>query len=98
LIDFEGGTRDEKIFGFEIIGNDIKPTVTPHGDAIIPINFWFNSQRRTKLLVLHINDKNGNNEYQLPNGENRYNIEISKEQFKYELIHDDNGFHLKLLK
>jgi hypothetical protein len=98
LIDFEGGKRNEQIFGFEVIGNDIKPTLTPHGDVIIPINFRFNNQRRTKLLVLHIKDNNGKNEYQLPTGENRYEIEISKEQFTYELIHDVDGFHLKLVK
>lgn len=98
LVDFEGGKREEKVFGFEIIGNDIKPTLTPHGDVIIPINFRFNNQRRTKLLVLHIKDKNGENEYQLPDGENNYEIEISKEQFSYQLIYDDNSFHLKLLK
>ncbi|MDR2190260.1 MAG: hypothetical protein LBP53_03580 [Candidatus Peribacteria bacterium] len=97
LIDFEGGKRNEQIFGFEVIGNDIKPTLTPHGDVIIPVNFWFNNQRRTKLLVLHITDNNGTNRYQLPNGANRYEIEISKEQFVYELMHDETGFHLKLL-
>jgi hypothetical protein len=98
LIDFEGGKRDEQVFGFEVIGNDIKPTLTPYGDAIIPINFWFNNQRRTKLLILHIKDTEGKNEYHLPSGENRYDIEISKEQFDYQLTYDDNGFHLKLLK
>lgn len=98
LVDFEGGKRNEQVFGFEVIGNDIKPTLTPHGDAIIPINFRFNNQRRTKLLVLHVKDKQGKNEYQLPDGENRYDIEISKEQFNYELTHDETGFHLKLLK
>ena len=98
LVNFEGGKRDDKMFGFEVIGNDIKPTLTPHGDAIIPINFWFNSQRRTKLLVLHIEDVEGQNDYQLPDGENRYDIEISREQFEYQLTYDDEGFHLKLVK
>lgn len=98
LIDFEGGRRNDQIFGFEVIGNDIKPTLTPAGDAIIPINFWFNNQRRTKLLVLHIKDDHGKNKYQLPDGENRYDIDISRENFEYQLIHDDEGFHLKLLK
>ncbi|MDR0282855.1 MAG: hypothetical protein LBI53_06315 [Candidatus Peribacteria bacterium] len=86
------------MFGFEVIGNDIKPTITPAGDVIIPINFWFNNQRRTKLLVLHIKDDHGKNNYQLPDGENRYDIEISKENFLYQLIHDEYGFHLRLLK
>ena len=81
-----------------MIGNDIKPTFTPNGDCIIPINFWFNNQRRTKLLVIHIEDKNGKNLYILPDGENRYDIEISKELFDYQLTYDENGFHLKLLK
>jgi hypothetical protein len=98
LLDFEGGKRNEQVFGFEVIGNDIQPTLTPHGDAIIPINFRFNNQRRTKLLILHIKDQNGKNAYQLPNGENRYDIEISKQQFTYELTHDHQGFHLKLIK
>jgi hypothetical protein len=97
-VDFEGGKRDDKVFGFEVIGNDIKPTFTPHGDAIIPINFRFNNQRRTKLLILHIKDKNGENEYQLPDGKNTYDIEISKEIFTYQLTHDIDGFHLKLIK
>jgi hypothetical protein len=66
LIEFEGGKRNDQVFGFEVIGNDIKPTFTPHGDVIIPINFRFNNQRRTKLLVIHIKDNNGKNEYQLP--------------------------------
>jgi hypothetical protein len=47
--------------------------------------------------VLHIKDKEGENIYNLPNGENHYNIEISKEVFDYQLTHDENGFHLKLL-
>jgi hypothetical protein len=98
LIDFEGGKRNEQVFGFEVIGNDIKPTVTPYGDVIIPINFWFNNQRRTKLLVLHVKDQEGKNIYLLPDGENRYDIEISKENFDYQLTHDDKGFHLQLIK
>ncbi|MDD2537073.1 MAG: hypothetical protein PHU61_01125 [Candidatus Absconditabacteria bacterium] len=96
LVDFEGGERGSKVFGFEVIGDDIHPTLTPNGDAIIPINFWYNNQRRTKLLVLHIKDEGGENKYLLPNGENIYDIEISKEQFNYQLIHDQKGFHLTL--
>lgn len=49
-------------------------------------------------MVLHIKDIHGKNEYQLPDGENRYDIEISKENFEYQLIYDDEGFHLKLVK
>jgi len=65
-VDFEGGMIDNERFGFEVIGNDIKPTITPKGDAIIPINFRYQAQRRTKLLILHIINKNGGNIYELP--------------------------------
>jgi hypothetical protein len=98
LVDFEGGKRNDQIFWFEVIGNDIKPTITPAGDVIIPINFRFNNQRRTKLLILHIKDDNGNNSYQLPDGENHYDIEISNEKFDYQFTHDEKGFHLQLIK
>ncbi len=78
LIDFESWERNGIHFWFEVIGNDIEPTLTPNGDCIIPINFWYDSQRRTKLLILHIEDVDGKNVYSIPDGANEYPIEIWK--------------------
>ena len=96
LIDFEAWSRNGKQFGFEVIGNDIEPTLTPNGDCIIPINFWYDSQRRTKLLIIHIEDVDGKNVYSIPDGANEYPIEIWKESWVYSLHQDENGFHLMI--
>ena len=96
LVDFESGNRDGKQFWFEVIGNDIEPTLTPNGDCLIPINFRYDSQRRTKLLILHIEDVDGKNVYSVPDGANEYPIEIWKESWVYALHQDENGFHLKV--
>lgn len=94
LIDFEPGIRNDKPFWFEVIGNDIEPTLTPNWDCIIPINFWYDSQRRTKLLILHIQDNKWDNIYSIPNWDNEYPIEIWKESWLYCLHQDDRWFHL----
>ena len=94
LVDFESGNRNWKQFWFEVIGNDIEPTLTPNWDCLIPINFRYDSQRRTKLLVLHIEDVNRENVYSVPDGANEYPIEIGKESWVYALQQDKNGFHL----
>jgi len=96
LIDFESWERNGIHFWFEVIGNDIEPTLTPNGDCIIPINFRYNSQRRTKLLIIHVEDVNGRNVYSIPNGANEYPIEIWKESWVYALQQDENGFHLMI--
>lgn len=94
LIDFESWERNGKQFWFEVIWNDIEPTLTPNGDCIIPINFRYDSQRRTKLLILHIEDVDGENVYSIPNWDNKYEIQIWKEFWVYSLHQDENGFHL----
>lgn len=96
LVDFESGERNGKHFGFEVIGNDIEPTLTPNGDCLIPINFRYDSQRRTKLLIIHIEDMDGENVYSIPDGANEYPIGIWKESWMYTLHQDENGFHLML--
>ena len=96
LVDFESWDRNGMHFWFEVIGNDIEPTLTPSGDCIIPINFWYNSQRRTKLLIIHIEDIDGKNVYSIPDGANEYPIEIWKESWVYALHQDENGFHLMI--
>ncbi len=94
LVDFEWWERNGIHFWFEVIGNDIEPTLTPNGDCIIPINFWYDSQRRTKLLIIHIEDVDGKNVYSVPDGANEYPIEVWKESWVYTLHQDENGFHL----
>ena len=94
LIDFEAWNRNWKQFWFEVIWNDIEPTLTPTGDCLIPINFRYDSQRRTKLLVIHIKDINWENEYSIPNWDNKYEIQIWKESWTYSLSQDKTGFHL----
>lgn len=94
LVDFESWDRNGKHFWFEVIGNDIEPTLTPNGDCLIPINFWYDSQRRTKLLIIHIEDMDGENVYSIPDGANEYPIEIWKESWIYALRQDKYGFHL----
>lgn len=96
LIDFESWERNGIHFWFEVIGNDIEPTLTPNGDCIIPINFWYDSQRRTKLLIIHIEDIDGKNVYSIPDGANEYPIEVWKESWVYTLHQDENGFHLNI--
>ena len=96
LVDFQSWVRNGKQFWFEVIGNDIEPTLTPNGDCLIPINFRYDSQRRTKLLILHIEDVDGKNVYSIPNGANEYPIEIWKESWIYKLHKDKTGFHLKI--
>ena len=96
LIDFEAWERNGIHFWFEVIWNDIEPTLTPSGDCIIPINFRYDSQRRTKLLIIHIEDVDGENVYSVPDGANEYPIEIWKETRIYSLHQDKNGFHLMI--
>ena len=96
LVDFESWDRNGKRFWFEVIGNDIQPTLTPNGDCLIPINFWYDSQRRTKLLIIHIEDMDWENVYSIPDGANEYPIEIWKESWIYALRQDEKGFHLRI--
>ena len=96
LVDFEAWERNGKQFWFEVIGNDIEPTLTPNGDCIIPINFRYDSQRRTKLLILHIEDVEGENIYSIPDGANEYPIQIWKESWVYALHQDEKCFHLMI--
>ena len=66
FLSFESGKRDDKDFGFEGLGVDVIPTLTPNGDCIIPVNFWNDGQRRTILLVLNVQSDGEANIYELP--------------------------------
>lgn len=94
FLSFESGKRDGKDFGFEGIGMDVIPTVTPNGDCIVPVNFWRDSQRRTILLVLEVSFDGENNHYQLPVGDNHYLLHIGHEDFAYQLIDEEGTFKM----
>jgi hypothetical protein len=94
FLSFESGKRDGKDFGFEGIGVDVIPTVTPNGDCIVPVNFWRDSQRRTILLVLEVSFDGENNHYQLPAGDNHYLLHIGHEDFAYQLIDEEGTFKM----
>ena len=94
FLSFESGKRDGKDFGFEGIGVDVIPTVTPNGDCIVPVNFWRDSQRRTILLVLEVSFDGENNHYQLPAGDNHYLLHIGHEDFAYHLIDEEGTFKM----
>ena len=94
FLSFESGKRDGKDFGFEGIGVDVIPTVTPNGDCIVPVNFWRDSQRRTILLVLEVSSGGENNQYALPEGDNHYFLHIGHEDFAYQLIDEEGTFKM----
>lgn len=93
FLSFESGERDGKIFGFEGVGTDVIPTVTPNGDCIIPLNFRYDGQRRTILLVLEITF-DGKNHYRLPAGDNFYRLTVGKNNFDYELVQEQEAFRM----
>ena len=94
FLSFESGKRGGMDFGFEGIGVDVIPTVTPNGDCIVPVNFWRDSQRRTILLVLEVSSDGENNHYALPDGDNNYFLHIGHETFAYQLITEGDSFKM----
>ena len=94
FLSFESGKRGGMDFGFEGIGVDVIPTVTPNGDCIVPVNFWRDSQRRTILLVLEVSSDGENNHYVLPEGDNNYFLHIGHETFAYQLITEGDSFKM----
>ena len=94
FLSFESGKRGGMDFGFEGIGVDVIPTVTPNGDCIVPVNFWRDSQRRTILLVLEVSFDGENNHYQLPEGDNHYLLHIGHEDFAYQLMSEAGTFKM----
>lgn len=98
FLSFESGEKDEKDFGFEGVGTDVIPTLTPNGDCIIPVNFWYDGQRRTILLILEVDAKGGINFYRLPEGDNHYIMKINNTEFTYQLIQEGEKFRMTLKK
>ena len=98
FLSFESGEKDEKDFGFEGVGTDVIPTLTPNGDCIIPVNFWYDGQRRTILLILEVDAHGGMNFYRLPEGDNHYTMKINNTEFTYQLIQEGEKFRMTLKK
>ncbi len=98
FLSFESGERDEKDFGFEWVGTDVIPTLTPNGDCIIPVNFWYDGQRRTILLILEVGSNGEMSFYRLPEGDNHYIMKINNTEFTYELIQEGENFKMTLKK
>ena len=94
FLSFESGKRDEKDFGFEGVGTDVIPTLTPNGDCIIPVNFWYDGQRRTILLVLNVQSDGEANVYELPEWDNHYKLAINNIEFTYQLIQENKTFKM----
>lgn len=98
FLSFESGERDEKDFGFEGVGIDVIPTLSPNGDCIIPVNFRYDGQRRTILLILAVKPNGGINIYRLPEWDNHYTMKINDVEFTYQLIKEGESFKMKLQK
>ena len=98
FLSFESGKRDEKDFGFEGVGTDVIPTLTPNGDCIIPVNFRYDGQRRTILLILHVSTQGKINIYHLPESDNRYTMKINDVEFTYQLVAEGEKFKMQLEK
>jgi len=94
FLSFESGKRDDKDFGFEGLGVDVIPTLTPNGDCIIPVNFWYDGQRRTILLVLNVQSDGEANIYELPEWDNHYKLAINNIEFTYQLIQENKTFKM----
>ena len=94
FLSFESGKRDDKDFGFEGLGVDVIPTLTPNGDCIIPVNFWYDGQRRTILLVLNVQSDGEANVYELPEWDNHYKLAINNIEFTYQLIQENKTFKM----
>ena len=98
FLSFESGRIDDKDFGFEWLWDDVIPTFSPNGDCIIPVNFWYDSQRRTILLVLEVLPDWEENVYRLPEWDNHYTMKINDVEFTYQLVEHWETFIMEIKK
>lgn len=96
FLSFESGRKDDKDFWFEGVWSDVIPTLSPNWDCIIPVNFWYDGQRRTILLILEVSPNGEENVYRLPEGDNRYKMKINEVEFTYHLVAEGMCFKMKL--
>ena len=95
FLSFESWKKDDKDFWFEGVGTDVIPTLSPNGDCIIPVNFWYDWQRRTILLILEVSPDGEETIYRLPEGDNRYTMKINEVEFTYQLVKEGKCFKMK---
>ena len=95
FLSFESGKKDDKDFWFEGVGTDVVPTLSPNGDCIIPVNFWFDWQRRTILLIIEVSPDWEETIYRLPEWDNHYIMKINEVEFTYQLVKEWKGFKMK---
>lgn len=95
FLSFESWKKDDKDFWFEGVGTDVIPTLSPNGDCIIPVNFWYDWQRRTILLILEVSPGGEETIYRLPEWDNRYTMKINEVEFTYQLVKEGKCFKMK---
>jgi len=95
FLSFESWKKDDKDFWFEGVGTDVIPTLSPNGDCIIPVNFWYDWQRRTILLILEVSPDGEETIYRLPEWDNRYTMKINEVEFTYQLVKEGKCFKMK---
>ena len=96
FLSFESGKKDDQDYGFEGVWNDVIPTLSPNGDCIIPVNFWYDNQRRTILLVLEVSADGEENVYRLPEWDNHYTLKVNQIEFTYQLVEEGEKFKMKI--
>ena len=96
FLSFESWKKDDKDFGFEWVWTDVIPTLSPNWDCIVPVNFWYDGQRRTILLIIEVSPDGEETVYRLPEGDNRYTMRINDVVFTYELVKHGKSFKMKL--
>jgi hypothetical protein len=95
FLSFESWKKDDKDFWFEGVGTDVIQTLSPNGDCIIPVNFWYDWQRRTILLILEVSPDGEETIYRLPEWDNRYTMKINEVEFTYQLVKEGKCFKMK---
>ena len=95
FLSFESGRRDDKDFGFEWVWTDVIPTLSPNWDCIVPVNFWYDWQRRTILLIIEVLPDWEETIYRLPEWDNHYTMKINDVEFTYQLVKEGKCFKMK---
>jgi hypothetical protein len=95
FLSFESWKKDDKDFWFEGVWTDVIPTLSPNWDCIVPVNFWYDGQRRTILLIIEVLPDWEEVIYRLPEWDNRYSMKINDVEFTYQLVKQGKSFEMK---